>query len=220
MRPKVRPFVKSITHMEGCARRNCGPACVRVVDGWEYHIRQMLPTGVLFEERKKSPLSGKAATQRYADERAQQVMLQSVAPVSAVKKDVPLFGAFEKEAQAYSKTNNKPSTVYAKEWMLRIHLLPFFGNMRLDQIGPADVEAYKAKKLDEGCETKTINNHLTTLRKLLNLAVEWDVVDKAAKVKAFRDDDPSPTTVPHLRGDRTLRPGRRARVEGVRSSRR
>ena len=36
----------------------------------------------------------------------------------------------------FSKTNNKPSTVSAKEGMLRVHLVPFFGSMKLDAIGP------------------------------------------------------------------------------------
>ena len=186
MRPKVRQFVKSITHTEGCPKRNCGPACSRVVDGWEYHIRQKLPTGVLFEERKKSPLSGKSATQRYAEDRAQQVMLQSVAPVAVVKKDVPLFSDFAKEAQTHSKTNNRESTSYGKEWVFRLHLVPFFGPMKLDAIGPALTEQFKAAKLEEGQSKKSINNMLSDLRKLLNLAVEWDVILKAPKVKAFK----------------------------------
>jgi len=54
----VRPFVRSITHTEGCEKRHCGPACARVTDGWEYDIRLKLPNGVLFEERKKSPVKG------------------------------------------------------------------------------------------------------------------------------------------------------------------
>ena len=57
--------------------------------------------------------------------------------------------------------------------MIRIHLAPFFGRMPLDKIGPAEIEAYKAKKLDEKQEKKSMNNHLAAVRKLLNLAVEW-----------------------------------------------
>ena len=87
----------------------------------------------------------------------------------------------------YSKTNNKPSTVYAKEGMLNAHLIPFFGKMRLDAIGPAEIEKYKAAKLDSGLLKKSINNHLTALRKLLNLAVEWNVLDRAPSVRGFRE---------------------------------
>ena len=48
------------------------------------------------------------------------------------------------------------------------------------------MEAYKALKLEEGHHKKSINNHLTVLRKLLNLAVEWEIIDKAPKVRGFK----------------------------------
>ena len=88
---------------------------------------------------------------------------------------------------SYSRTNNKPSTVYAKEWMLDVHLVPFFGAMKLDAIGPAEIEKYKAGKLAGGLLKKSINNHLTALRKTMNLAVEWGLVDKAPKVRGFNE---------------------------------
>ncbi len=183
---KVRPYVKSITHVEGCNKRNCGPACARVTAGWEYHIRMELPDGRPFEERKKSPLAGKDATRRYAEGRANHVIRESVAPVPAKSKEVPTVAQFEERFITYSTTNNKPSTVYAKKWMLRAHLVPFFGSMRLDAIGPAETEEYKAKKLAQGLDRKSINNHLAALRKLLNLAVEYGELDRAPKIRAFK----------------------------------
>jgi integrase len=53
-------------------------------------------------------------------------------------------------------------------------------------LGAADVEAYKARKLREGRAPKSVNNHLTVLRKLLNLAVEWGELRHAPRVKALR----------------------------------
>jgi integrase len=182
---KVRPFVQSITHTEGCNRRNCGPACARVTSGWEYDIRMLLPNGERFEERKKSPFHSKSATLRYAEERANHVIRESVAPAPVVKKEVPTVSGFKEPFLTYSRTNNKPSTVYAKDWMFRVHLSPYFGSMRLDEIGAAQIEAYKAKKLDEGLDKKSINNHLAALRKLLNLAVEYAKLERAPKIRAF-----------------------------------
>ena len=92
---------------------------------------------------------------------------------------------FEKKFRTYSETNNKPSTIYAKDSVLRTHLVPAFGSLRLDQIGPAEIEAYKAAKLGDGYGKKSVTNQVTVLRKLLNLAVEWGVLDKAPKVKGF-----------------------------------
>ena len=167
----VRPFVTSIAHVEGCRKLKCGPECVRETNGWEYHIKLVLPTGGFFEERKKSPVNGKANTQRYAEERAAHEVRASVAPQPTASKEVLTVSGFQEQFMTFSKTNNKPSTVSAKEGLLRVHLIPFFGSMKLDAIGPAEVEGYKATKLDEDFEKKSINNHLTALRKLLNLAV-------------------------------------------------
>lgn len=181
----VRPYVVGIDHVVGCTKRRCGPECKRKTDGWEYEIKMKLPNGEFFQERRKSPLGSKTNTARFAEDRAAHITRESVT-ARPVTKTAPTFAEFEKQFMIFSKTNNKPSTVYAKEWMMRVHLVPYFGSMRLDQIGPADIEDYKAKKLEEGCEKKSINNHITTVRKLLNLALEWGVVEKVAKVKAFR----------------------------------
>src|SRR5512142_2959755 len=106
----------------GARSATCGPACARRTNGWEYHIKLVLPTGEFFEERRKSPVEGKTSTHRYAEARAAHGVRESF--------------------MTYSKTNNKPSTVYAKEGMLNAHLIPFFGKMRLDAIGPAEIEKY------------------------------------------------------------------------------
>ena len=88
-------------------------------------------------------------------------------------KEVLTLQQFESQFLVYSTNNNKPSAVHAKRLTLKNHLRPYFGVRRLDRILVPTVEAYKAKKLDEGLSPKTINNHLAMLRKLLNLAVEW-----------------------------------------------
>ena len=92
---------------------------------------------------------------------------------------------FQEHFLTYSKTNNKPSTVAAKIGILEVHLIPFFGSMKLDAVGLPELERYKAAKLDEGLEKKSINNQLTAFRKLVNLAVEWGALERAPKVRGF-----------------------------------
>jgi integrase len=153
--------------------------------GWEVDIRVVFPDGSRLRERVKSPVTSKSGTESWARKREAELFAQGSREEKRETPPSPTVEAFAKEFLTYSKTNNKPSTVHAKEWMLRVHLLPFFGSMRLDEIGPADVEKYKAKKLEEGQSKKSINNHLTALRKLLNLAVEWERLERAPKVRGF-----------------------------------
>jgi integrase len=101
---------------------------------------------------------------------------------------VPTLGEFAPEwLTTYAAVNNKPSEVIAKEVALRVHLLPFFGNSRkLDTFTPRDVEAFKAAKLAEGLSPKTINNHLTVLRKLLVTAEEWEFIDRVPRIRRLK----------------------------------
>ena len=71
---------------------------------------------------------------------------------------------------AICRTKNKPSEVQAKESILRVHLTPAFGGMRLDRIGYAEIQDYAARTTEKKRSKKTVNNHLTVLRRLLVVA--------------------------------------------------
>jgi integrase len=84
------------------------------------------------------------------------------------------FAAFvPKWFEEYVVPNNKPSEQKTKKHTFLASLVPFFGRMALSGIGVRDVEQYKAKLLREGKSPKTINNHLTMLRKCLHTAYDW-----------------------------------------------
>lgn len=55
--------------------------------------------------------------------------------------------------------------------VLRDHLEPYFGTMRLDDIEVADVDAYVAHKRRKGLAAPTVNRHLNVLRRVFKLAV-------------------------------------------------
>ena len=68
--------------------------------------------------------------------------------------------------------------------------MPFFKGMTLDEIDGRVIERYKAEKLDSGLHPKTVNNQLTMLNKMLNLAVEWRVLTHAPKIKWLKTPEP------------------------------
>lgn len=195
---QVRPYVVAMNHVEGCTRRKCGPECKRTVDGWEVDIVVYRPNGELIREKKK--ISGsKTAAWRWGEERQSFLLVHGK---ETKKEEVPTLANFVEKFMSYSRSNNKPSTVYAKEWILEKHLVPALGHLRLDEIGPAEIEAYKAKTLEGGlvrahararksptsrvgAARKSLNNHLAVLRKLLNLAAEWGIIEHAPKVRGI-----------------------------------
>jgi hypothetical protein len=75
------------------------------------------------------------------------------------RKEVPKYEEWADQFVKLAAAKNKPSEVASKEMVLRVHLKPSLGEMRLDQIGFAVVQDYVAAKLARGLSKKTINNH-------------------------------------------------------------
>jgi integrase len=84
------------------------------------------------------------------------------------------------------KNNNKYSEILSKEKILRVHLVPYFGGMDLNEINNLDIEKYKAQKKQVGLSAKTINNHLTVLRKAFQCALDWGAVKTCPTVKRLK----------------------------------
>ena len=79
--------------------------------------------------------------------------------------------------EGYARANRqKPSGIAAKEWILRLHLIPELGSRTLDAISNEQVQRLKLRLRDKS--PKTINNVLSVLNVLLKQAVEWGVLDK------------------------------------------
>jgi integrase len=66
----------------------------------------------------------------------------------------------------------KPSTAKVMASHLRFHLVPFFGSMRLDEVGQEQVQVFVGK-LAKGRSRHTILNVLGTLASVLKMARKW-----------------------------------------------
>ncbi|HVP69210.1 MAG TPA: site-specific integrase [Anaeromyxobacteraceae bacterium] len=177
----VRPFVKSITHLEGCEKRHCGPACVRVTDGWEYDIRLKLPNGGLFKERKKSPVKSKANSLRYAEERAAHAIRESVAPDA--KEEVTREGApswdefWPRYIEEHCRANRlKPSTLTEKQLIYDFYLKPRMGPISVGETTDSLVAKLKAELAH--LSPKTVNNVLINVSSPLKVAAKWGVIQR------------------------------------------
>ncbi|MBI5221503.1 MAG: site-specific integrase [Candidatus Magasanikbacteria bacterium] len=105
------------------------------------------------------------------------------------KKIMPTYSQFASEwLEKYARANNKYSEFVNKTSILNANLLPFFGRFQLSQISNRIIEEYKAEKIKTGLSPKSINNHLTVLRKSLKTAQEWEIVEKVPMIKLLRVD--------------------------------
>ena len=144
--------------------------------GWEVDIRMVLPDGRHWRERKKAPLSSRAASLRWGQARERERLINYATAPSHPRKEVPTLEDFARRfLEGHARANRqKPSGIAAKEMILRLHLTPLLGTKRLDAITNEDVQRLK-HALDA---PKTVNNVLTVLSTLLKTAVEWDVIER------------------------------------------
>ena len=141
--------------------------------GWQVDIRLVLPDGKRFRERKVFKTASKSAAQRWGQERERH-LLRSGPPQHT--KEVPTLEAFAPTfLEGHARANRqKPSTIAAKEMILRVHLVPRLGSRRLDTITNEQVQQLKRALSVKAA--KSVNNVLTVLNVLLKTAVEWAIL--------------------------------------------
>ena len=141
--------------------------------GWEVDIHVILSDGKRVRERKRKAIPSKSAARRWGQTRERDLLMSGL---PKVRKEVPTLEAFVgRFLDGYARADrHKPSGVAAKETILRVHLVPLFGRRKLDAITNEDVQ--RLKRCLHQKSPKTVNNVLTTLNKLLKVAVEWKVI--------------------------------------------
>ncbi len=179
----------------------------KVQEAWWVDVMFEHPDGCVERVRKASPVNTRRGAEQYERE-LRHALLNGT--YGKEKKEVPTLEQFQERFLTYSENNNKHSSVVSKRQLLDDHLLPFFGQMALSAIGPAQIEDFKAhmrkKKsaararkeaptkaalLKRGdvepkpLSLKTINNVLSALSKLLALAQEQGEIAQAPRVKLF-----------------------------------
>jgi integrase len=99
------------------------------------------------------------------------------------ERKVATFHGFASEWFAGHRGHLRPSAVERMRNDLEVHLLPFFGEYLLDQIGAELIERYMSEKVAEhadggGLSNVSINKTLTLLRQVLSAGVRYGYLDR------------------------------------------
>ena len=105
---------------------------------------------------------------------------------SYIKPDKVTLGSFlDRWLQDYAWPNLSAETAQAYDIMARKHLIPALGNIPLQQLTPARVQAYYTQKLTSGrrdgkggLSPRTVHHHHELLHVALESAVKWQLVQR------------------------------------------
>ena len=150
--------------------------------GWEIDIMIRLDNGQHYRERRKAPVSSKSAALRWGEKRERYLLAHGPSTEAdepePVKKEVPTFAEFAPRFfEGYVKANRfKPSTIVGIEKNMRVHVLPAFGDRRLDDLTQEDVQRFKGQRTH--LSNKTVNHLLSLLRVMTTTAVDWGIIER------------------------------------------
>ena len=132
-------------------------------------------------KRKKRRVGTTAAHKREAKEMARKIngslALGTFAPDRERAQPLP-FGPHLRDWHRRYSVTFKPRYQETSRIVVDQHLLPFFGAMDLREIGEAELLDYIRLKLDHGQKPATILNALSIVRRVLNLAVRDDLIQR------------------------------------------
>lgn len=77
------------------------------------------------------------------------------------------------------------------DWRMKIHLIPFFGKLYLDEITPMQIEEYRSRRLAKKKAPSTTNRELALLKAMFTKAVDSGLVtsNPVKKVKLIPETD-------------------------------
>ncbi len=115
---------------------------------WRFQVWHRMPDGSIARPCGSAPekQNTKAAAEA-AERKALADLINPPADAAVARKEGPFFKDFVKLfMETHATNNNQPSEIASKESNFRLHLIPFFGEMRMASISILDVEKYKGLK--------------------------------------------------------------------------
>ncbi len=152
---------------------------------WVVHVEFEHPDGSKTSIRKTSPVNTLRGAEEY-ERKLRQSLLDGT--YGKQVEEVPRFAAFVERylEHCQSATDNKRSTLKSKRDILRKHLVPRYGKLRLDQIDTEKIDGLKTDLAKLELSHKTINNVLTVLHNILSVAVEWKKLPALPSIRWFK----------------------------------
>jgi integrase len=134
-------------------------------------------------------------TQRLAARKLDEV-LSRINDCSYQPIRIATVAEFAKRFREEVLSKRKPSTVRSAVSHFEAHILPQLGKLRLDQIGPENLQIFINSL--EGASRKTVLNVLSTLSAMLTTAKNWGYAAREVELKKLVLPDRNSYVAPHF----------------------
>lgn len=104
---------------------------------------------------------------------------------------MPTVAEFAERFLEYQKGRTKPLTQKQQTATIERHIKAKFGKVKLDRFGLEQIDQLVTEWSVDN-KQKTINTRLGTVRRMLSLAVEWDLLPKVPRIKFVKVPDSTP----------------------------
>jgi integrase len=99
---------------------------------------------------------------------------------------------FDRWLKEYAKINLAENTYECYDDIIRLHLSPSLGKVKLTSLKPENLQKYYADKLNSGLSNRTVRYHHTVLHNILKTAMKWGLLQRNV---CDLTDPPSPVRV-------------------------
>ncbi len=109
--------------------------------------------------------------------------------ISREKKKVKFDELASEYLENYAKVNN---LAWKRDESCLKNLCRFFGSCGIQDVSPYLIEKYKSKRQRDGLKPASINRELSVLKRVFNIAINWDMSDEnpVRNVKFLRQPEP------------------------------
>jgi len=159
-------------------------------DWWVYFRYDCPDAKKRMSFRKRSPHQTRAGAEKWG--RAQLALHCDPRALAESRRVVPTLAQFKDEWLAWQSTKAKPSTIESYASKLRAQILPAFGHVALDAIGPRQVAAWVASRADLSIRTRSAA--VVLLRQILRQAKRWEIIDSVPEFDVPRPPEPEAWT--------------------------
>jgi integrase len=108
--------------------------------------------------------------------------------------EVPTIAKFAPQYLDFQREHTKPLTYLNQEHIVRLHIVPTIGKLKLDDVTVHVIDGLKTtwREADPTLAPGTTNLRLRVLRRLLNVALDWEILARVPKFKMLKDQRENP----------------------------